>query len=259
MGTTKLKLGFYGVTGCAGCQLSVIFQDNDILDIASLVDIQAWPFIKDSNDGNGLDYTFVEGLVANNDDKEVLLGLRKKTKFLVALGACAHTGCIPAYRQFTLKKNYTHLLYQKLKRIRDTKPSPLSDFVKVDFTIPGCPPSKKEILEFVKTIAAGRKPHFPNRPVCFECRQNQSTCLLDLKKPCLGPITRGGCGAVCPAGGFECWGCRGPTDDANIKSMVDILRKHGHKKKFIKDRLVTFSGAKTPAVKRFVYGKNNKD
>src|SRR3989344_8932179 len=160
--TKKLKVGFYGITGCAGCQLSVIFEEDELLDIVEAIDIRAWPFIKEINYDEEFDYIFMEGLVANKQDKETLLRLRDKTKNLVALGACAHTGCVPAYRHFTLKENYAHLLYEKNKNIKDISPSPIDTFVKVDYTIPGCPPDKKEIREFIKSIVIGKEPRVYN-------------------------------------------------------------------------------------------------
>ena len=253
----KLKIGFYGITGCAGCQLSVIFEEDELLDIINLIEIQAWPFIKELNYDKKFDYIFMEGLVADNEDKGILLKLRANTRFMVALGACAHTGCIPAYRHFTLKENYAHLLYEKKENIKDIDPNPIDSFVKVDYIIPGCPPDKNEIRSFIKDIVRDIIPKPYNNPVCVECKRNNNSCLLDNKKPCLGPITRGGCNSVCTNNGLECWGCRGPTDDSQIKIMVDLLINQKYDKKMIKDRLVTFSGTKMPEVKRFVYGKRD--
>ncbi len=245
-----IKVGFYGITGCAGCQLSVIFEEDELLDLVELIEIRAWPFIKEVNYEEKFDYIFMEGLVADNEDKETLLKLRKNTKFMVALGACAHTGCVPAYRHFTLKENYAHLLFEKKKNIKDIQPSSIDKVVQVDYTIPGCPPDKNEIREFIKSIVLGKEPKQYNNPVCVECKRNNNDCLLNYGKPCLGPITRGGCNSVCTNGGLECWGCRGPTDDAQIDIMVDVLLEQGHSKKMIKDRLFTFAGTRMPVVRR---------
>lgn len=244
---TKLKIGFYGITGCAGCQLSVIFNEDELLSLIDLIDVRAFPFIKELNIEEKFDYVFIEGLVASNDDLDVIKKLRKKTKKLVALGACAHTGCVPAYRNFTLKKNYEHLLYKKMKRIKDIKPTPVDAHIEVDYTIPGCPPDKNEILTFIKDIVKGKEPKKYNNPVCVECRRNNNICLLDINKLCLGPITRGGCNSVCTNSGFECWGCRGLTDDADIKLMIDILKSKGYSKKVIKQRMQSFVGLKIPS------------
>ncbi len=248
----KLVAGFYGITGCAGCLLSVIFNEDEILDLIKLVEIKAFPFIKELNTDEHFDYVFVEGLVADSDDLEVLKKLRANSDFLVSLGACACTGCVPAYRQFTLKENYEHLLYRKRRGIKDLTPTPIDMHVRVDYYIPGCPPSKEEIKRFLKDIANGTLPKPNENPVCVECRRNGNACLLDSGKPCLGPITAGGCNAVCINSSFECWGCRGPTPDANIRLLVSILREKGFDDEFIKARMRTFAGLKLPVLKEIL-------
>ncbi|MFH1409918.1 MAG: hypothetical protein ABIH34_08475 [Nanoarchaeota archaeon] len=248
---TKLKVGFYGITGCAGCLLSVIFNEDEILDLVQLIDLKAFPFVKEVNVDDSFDMVVVEGLVASNEDLEVLQKLRKNSKLLVSLGACACTGCVPAYRHFTLKENFQHLLYEKREPIQDLKPTPIDTHVKVDYYIPGCPPDKQEILTFFKHIIQGTQPKPYESPVCVECKRNGNACLLDTGKPCLGPITRGGCHAVCINGGFECWGCRGPTEDMNLPLMIKMLRDRGFDDKFIQDRMRTFVGLKMPMLEQY--------
>jgi sulfhydrogenase subunit delta len=255
----KLKLGFFGITGCAGCLLSVIFNEDEILDLLKLVELKAFPFIKEVNASEDFDYIFVEGLVASEEDLAVLLELRKNSKYLVAMGACSCTGCVPAYRQFTLKENYEHLLYKKDRDVADVEPTPIDVHVLVDHYIPGCPPSKREIINFIKSIAMNKQPKPYTSPVCVECRRNDNECLLDKGKPCLGPITAGGCNSVCVNGGLECWGCRGPTDDINLKLMIRILRHKGFDDKFIEDRLRTFAGLKLPMLEDVMYNIEDKD
>jgi sulfhydrogenase subunit delta len=242
----KLRVGFFGITGCAGCLESVIFNENEIVDLFNLVDVQAFPFIKGANSEKDLDVAFMEGLVASPRDLETLTRVRESARVLVALGACADTGCIPAYRHFTPRGNYEHLVRDKEDDIKDVDPTPIDAHVKVDFTIPGCPPNGKEILEVVKAVAAGKSPRPYQNPVCIECRRRGNFCLLEYGKPCLGPITRGGCNAVCPSGGFECWGCRGETDDANLPAFIQLLESKGFDWDFIQKRLRTFVGLKVP-------------
>jgi len=257
MKNEKLKLGFYGITGCAGCLLSVIFNEDEILDLVQLVDLKAFPFIKELNTDEKFDYIFMEGLVADKGDLEILQKLRNNSKFLVALGACSCTGCVPAYRQYTLKENYEHLLYKKVQDLEDINPTPVDMHVKTDYYIPGCPPDKREIINFIKSIAMGNHPRQHESPVCVECRKNGNQCLLDEGKPCLGPITQGGCNSVCINGGFECWGCRGPTKDMNLDVMVNLLRQKGFDDKFIQDRMRTFAGLKLPMLEKVFNVKIN--
>jgi len=240
----KLKVGCYAITGCQGCLLSVIFNENELLDLLELIDIKAFPFIADKPDEKEFDLVLFEGVVCDKDDLEDLKRIRGKTKILVALGACACTGCVPAYRNFIKDEKYQQLVFKRQPLLEDITPQPIENFVKVDYFLPGCPPDKKQILTFLKDIVLGKKPSTQERPVCEECKFNGTHCLLDEGRMCLGPISKGECQAVCPKGGLECWGCRGPTDDANMQVMIELLKQKGFTTKQIKERMETFEGLK---------------
>ena len=240
----KPVVGFYAITGCQGCLLSVLFNEDKLFDLTKLIDIKAFPFIKQLEGAKEFDVVFMEGLVAKKNDLKELKEIRAKTKVLVAIGACACTGGIPAFRNFMKEDNYKHLVYHKAMHLTDMKPTPIDKYVKVDYYLPGCPPDNNEILTFIKDFVLGKKPEIYKKPVCFDCRKEGNPCLLDSGKLCLGPITRGNCGAVCPSGGLECWGCRCPTDDANIKTMMSLLEKKGFDVSHIKKRMKSFVGLK---------------
>ncbi|RMF05721.1 hypothetical protein D6764_03995 [Candidatus Woesearchaeota archaeon] len=242
--TKKLRVGVYGITGCAGCMLSLIFNEDELLDIAELVDIRAFPFIKEKKDERSFDVVLLEGTVVQPEDLELVEKLRKKTKILVALGACSSTGGVPSLRNFIDPEKYRHLVYHKASGIQDMPPKPVDEYVKVDYYLPGCPPDKKEIIRFLQDAALGKIPKMYPHPVCVECRLRENRCLLEEGKMCLGPITRGGCEAVCPTNNLECWGCRGPVDDANLTELIALLHKKGFDTDRIKARLETFAGLK---------------
>jgi hypothetical protein len=92
----------------------------------------------------------------------------------------------------------------------------VSDVVPVDLELPGCPISKAEFEWLVRHLILGIEPRFPQYPVCVECKQRMNACVLDHGHLCMGPVTRGGCNAVCPRNRFGCWGCRGPAEEANF-------------------------------------------
>jgi coenzyme F420-reducing hydrogenase gamma subunit len=202
--SAKPAVAFYDLTGCQGCVLSFLFNEDELLDLAKHIDIKAFRFVKEQKEEKQFDIVFVEGLVASKNDLEVLKSLREKTKVLIALGACACTGCIPAYRNFVDASKYAYLVYEKVKEIKDVPATPINEHVQVDYFIPGCPPDKKQIAKFVKDVLLGKNPYDYDRPVCFECRLNENRCLLDEGKMCLGPITRGGCDSICTNGKLEC-------------------------------------------------------
>ena len=245
----KLKVGILDITGCNGCVLSVAFNEDEVLDIFNLVDVQAFRFVSDPAEENPeFDIVLMEGMVASPRDLEFLKEIRARTKVLVALGTCAHTGNIPAYRKWAPKENLARLQFEKTDDIADVEVTPLDAHVKVDATIPGCPPNKIEVLEVIKNLVIGKGYRPYTMPVCVECRRNNNMCLLEVNKPCLGPITTGGCFAICVNAGLECWGCRGQTADANLDAFVKMLEGKGFKRDFIIERMRTFVGLKIPAL-----------
>jgi coenzyme F420-reducing hydrogenase gamma subunit len=103
----------------------------------------------------------------------------------------------------------------------------ISEVVPVDIELPGCPISKTEFEWLLRELILGIEPQFPRYSVCVECKQRINTCVMDLGILCLGPVTRAGCNAVCPRNRAGCWGCRGPADEANYASLVEVLHEHG--------------------------------
>jgi len=110
----------------------------------------------------------------------------------------------------------------------DTIPArPLSAVVPVDHAVPGCPVDRTEFLEVTKALLLGKKPPIPNYSVCVECKMKANVCVFDKGMTCLGPVTRAGCGAICPTYGNKCEGCRGLVDDPNLDSHKEVLQEHG--------------------------------
>ncbi|MBD3164108.1 NADH:ubiquinone oxidoreductase [Candidatus Woesearchaeota archaeon] len=240
----KPKVGFYDLTGCQGCLLSVIFNENEILDMLSKIDVKEFRFIMDEKYSGKLDVCFVEGTVVNKEDEKVLGKLRERSKILVALGACACHGNIPALRNFADEKKLDYLKYEKKhEQMQDMeKPMPIAKFVNVDYSIPGCPPDRDEIKKFIKEILLGKEFRNYSDPVCRECRLFENGCLIDDGQICLGPLTKGGCHAVCTTNGFKCYGCRGVTDDANFEGYFRLLEEKGKTDVQIKKHMETFAG-----------------
>jgi sulfhydrogenase subunit delta len=242
----KLNVGVFNITGCCGCVLKVIFNEKEVLDMINLIHVSAFPFIKEIEETESFDMILLEGTVVHAEDLDTVKKLRNKTKILVALGACACTGGITAFRNFISPEHYQYLKFKTKSHLADFDPQPIDNFVKVDYYVPGCPPDNNEILLFIKDIVLNKKPELYDKPVCMECRMNENECLLDKGKLCLGPITRGNCSSVCTNGRLECWGCRGPTSDANYDEMLKLLQEKGFNIPAIKERIKSFVGLKMP-------------
>src|SRR3989339_834948 len=237
----KPKVGFYGISGCSGCLLTVLYEDC-FLELLNLVDIKSFPFIKENNYEGKLDYCFIEGTVCFDEDILTINKLRERSNKIIALGSCACFGCVPSMGNFRNKEKIMSFVYPKHNHLKETPTTPINRHIKVDYHIPQCPPDKQEILEFIKCILTEREFNPTKNPVCFECRKKGNHCLLEDNKICLGPVTSGGCNALCPTNKTVCYGCRGPNPDANYEAFFKMLKKSKHTNKEIKDKLETFAG-----------------
>jgi len=225
MKKNKKTLLITSLTSCNGCLFAILDLGQKFFDILSRFKLLSFHLIEDEDkdETDQIDIALVEGTVATQTEKERLFILRKKTKFLIALGACSHLGNIQKIKNYGDKEKIFQRVYSDNAKIENRKIEPLSAYVKTDFTIPGCPPNKNEILEILRQLAIDRKPYLPNRPVCYECQIKGYPCLLQEGKPCLGPIIRGGCEAICLKGRMPCTGCRGETSEPNMEKMQEIL------------------------------------
>ncbi len=237
----NLKIGIYGISGCAGCLLTMIYEPL-FKEISKLVNIKSFPLIKEDTYKGKFDYVFIEGTVCFDEDIIVLNNLRKRAKNIVALGACACVGGVPSAKNFLSNEKTMRIVYPAYNHLKASNPEPIDRHIKVDYYLPQCPPSKSEILEFIKCIVTGKKFRPYTSPVCFECRKKGNPCLLNQGKLCLGPITNGGCGALCPSNGVICYGCRGPCKDANLKAFINLLIEKGYSKKEFHEKVRTFAG-----------------
>ncbi len=224
-----VKVGIVGLTGCSGCQCEILNCQDSLLKLLSLVDFSLFPLAKDGEFEGELDLLFVEGSVSTSLDKERLLDLRQRSRVLVAVGSCACYGGVQAQRndEADLDEMVKEVYGRWEPPLELLKPSPLSDFVKVDYFLPGCPVDKRQFLYTVASLLNGVKPFFPKLPVCHECKLSENQCLLLKGIPCQGPVSYAGCGAPCTGKGVGCQGCRGDCDFPNHREMVSLLTERG--------------------------------
>ena len=241
MAKQKLKIGIYGISGCAGCLLTILYEPV-FKEMIKLLDIKAFPLIKEDSYKGDFDYIFIEGTVCFDEDIVKLNELRKRAKYIVALGSCSCLGGVPSIKNFLDSEKTMKLVYPVYNHLKPEPPTPIDNHIKVDYYIPQCPPDKDEIIEFIKCIAINREFKPYKEPVCFECRKSSNPCILEKGGICLGPITNGGCNALCPSNKTECYGCRGPSKDANFPAFSQMLKEMGYTKENMHDKMKTFAG-----------------
>jgi coenzyme F420-reducing hydrogenase gamma subunit len=235
----KPKVGVFGFTGCEGCQLQIANKEETLADLLGAIEIRNFRLIS-SDKNDDYDVAFVEGSITTADEVARLKKIREQAKILVAMGACACLGGVHNLRSRFPLEETVEAVYGD-HPIESRAVSRVSDVVTVDIELPGCPISKPEFEWLVRHLILGIKPQFPQYSVCVECKQRLNTCVLDMGVLCLGPVTRGGCNAICPRNRFGCWGCRGPAEEANFESLIQILRDHGFSERKIAERANFFN------------------
>ncbi|MBD3310415.1 NADH:ubiquinone oxidoreductase [Candidatus Woesearchaeota archaeon] len=239
----KPKVGVWSFTGCEGCQVEML-NCPEIMDLLDKVKVMRFPILEERDEKGKYDICFVEGAITTKEEEEKLKDVRKRTNFLVALGTCATYGGIPSIKNFLDEKKVEKTVYRNTSYLHSEKAEPLEKFIKVDYNMRGCPPDKDEFVRVFKDLLLEKKPKEPDFPVCVECRKKENPCLLEQGHFCLGPVTHGGCDAVCPSNEVMCHGCRGPLKDANIKREIEIFEKKGATSEDLKRILIKFAGEK---------------
>lgn len=222
----KPKVAIVSLTSCEGCQFAILDLGQKFLDLASQLEMVDFRLLEDEADpGEQLDLVLVEGNPVTEENVKTLMIARKRSKILAALGNCAAMGGIPEIKNYHEGVNTIKHVYQYLQGISNPEIKEIDNFVKVDFTFPGCPITGEEFLKYMPDLLAGKIPTIPDTPVCVECRKIGNRCLLLDKKPCFGPMILGGCNAVCPTARMMCQGCRGLRPTGNVKAMRAALKQ----------------------------------
>ena len=242
------RLAVWKFASCDGCQLSLLDCEDQILAVADAVDIAYFPEARRANVHGHYDISLVEGSVTTQHDAERIQEIRHRSSFLITIGACATSGGIQALRNFADVKQYTALVYAHPEYIRTLETStPISDHVKVDFELRGCPINKMQLIDVLSAFLIGRQPITPAQSVCVECKMKGNVCILVSQAvPCLGPVTHAGCGALCPSYNRGCYGCFGPKETPNVSALSNRLEELGMNKEAIGRLYSTFNVNATP-------------
>ncbi len=219
--TRKPKLAVWKFASCDGCQLSLLDCEDELLTVAGEIEIAYFREASSATVKGPYDLSLVEGSITTPHDAERIHKVRRASKYLVTIGACATAGGIQALRNFQDVKAFTSIVYAKPEYIETLRKSTaISDHVFVDFELRGCPINKQQLLEVISAFLHGRKPNVPNYSVCLECKRRGTVCVMVAQGiPCMGPVTHAGCGAICPAYNRGCYGCYGPMESPNTESL----------------------------------------
>jgi coenzyme F420-reducing hydrogenase gamma subunit len=225
----KPRLAVWKFASCDGCQLSLLDCEDELLAVAGAIDIAYFPEATRGEVSGKYDVSLVEGSVTTAHDAERILDVRARSRVLITIGACATAGGIQALRNFADVKEYTSVVYAHPEYINTLATSTaIASHVKVDFELRGCPINKMQLVEVISAFVAGRKPVTPGHSVCIECKLKNNVCVMVAEqKPCLGPVTHAGCGALCPSYDRGCYGCFGPQETPNTVALSRQMARQG--------------------------------
>jgi sulfhydrogenase subunit delta len=218
---SRPKLAVWKFASCDGCQLSLLDLEEELLMLAEEVEIAYFLEASRATVEGPYDLSIVEGSVTTAADAERIGEVRRVSRRLVTIGACATAGGIQALRNFADVAEFVAAVYPSPSYISTLETStPIADHVRVDFELQGCPIDKHQLLEVIAASLAQRAPAIPSYSVCIECKRRGNVCVTVAHgTPCLGPVTHAGCGALCPAHDRGCYGCFGPMETPNTASL----------------------------------------
>jgi len=168
----KLKVATVSLAGCFGCHMSLLDIDERLLELLEHVEFDRSPLTDIKTIGR-CDIGLIEGGLCNAENVQVLREFRTHCKTLVAVGACAINGGLPAQRnQLDVGKMMCDVYCSQNGTVAGSQvpndpelPLPLNhvhpihEVVHVDYFLPGCPPSADAIWSFLNDLLAGRTPH----------------------------------------------------------------------------------------------------
>ncbi|MBI3607148.1 MAG: oxidoreductase [Nitrospirae bacterium] len=219
----KLKLAVWKFASCDGCQLTLLNCEDELLAIADRVDIAEFREASRAVAQGPYDLSLVEGSITTVRDASRILEIRRASKTLVTIGACATAGGIQALRNFKDVNDFISLVYASPQYIDTLATSTaIAAHVRVDFELRGCPIDARQLIEVIGAYVHGHRPRTPSHSVCIECKQRGTVCVMVARgTPCLGPVTHTGCGALCPTYHRGCYGCFGPMETPNTGSLSE--------------------------------------
>jgi coenzyme F420-reducing hydrogenase gamma subunit len=221
----KPSVAVYKFSSCDGCQLSILNLEDELLDLVGAVEIAYFLEARRQTLPGPYDIALVEGSVTTPHEAERIQEIRKQAKSLVTIGACATSGGIQALRNTANLDDLAMAVYEHPEYLHTLPTSTaISEHVKVDYELWGCPVNKYQLVEVIQALLQKRRPNLPTHSICLDCKRKGIVCVIvALGIPCLGPATRTGCGVLCPSNGRGCYGCFGPAPNQEINTVLAAL------------------------------------
>ncbi len=205
----KPRVAVFKFASCDGCQLQFLNAEDELLKLAGQVDFVYFPEARSRQLDGPYDIAFVEGSITTPDDARRIVKVREDSRYprddwrvrdRRRNPGAAQLGRRRAISARRLSEPGVHLdafdfdpdFGARARRLRDL----------------GLPRRQAQLLSVVRSLLSKAKPVLPGHSVCMECKRRGNVCVVVARgEPCLGPVTRTGCGALCPAFNRGCYGC----------------------------------------------------
>lgn len=225
----NLRVAVHKFSSCDGCQLAILNLGDALLELAQWVDFIHFAELGTLAPEAQVDVSFVEGSISTPDDLERIRRVREQSARVISIGACATAGGIQALRNEMTDPVWVNSIYPQAQFLRYLPSStPIAQHIRVDFELWGCPITSAQVINAMQSLVQGHLPWQESESVCLACKRSGAVCVLVTQQAaCLGPVTRGGCGALCPRGGRACYGCFGPSDGPNTAALINRFAGFG--------------------------------
>jgi len=250
-GSDRPRLAVFKFASCDGCQLQLLSCEDELVAISRRLHIAHFLEASSRVEPGPYDIALVEGSITTAAERRRIHEVRRQSRYLVTIGACATAGGIQALRNWADSHEFLRSVYAEPGYIETLSTSTaIADHVPVDFELRGCPINRHQLLEVIRSLLAGRRPTTPTHSVCLDCKRDGTVCVAVAKnEACLGPVTQSGCGAICPSFSRGCYGCFGPATQVNCRSLSEWLVEHGKPPRQLVPLLRNFN-ADAPAFRR---------
>ncbi len=238
------RLAVFKFASCDGCQLSLLDCEDELLAAAEAVEIAYFPEASSRMEPGPYDLALVEGSITTPHDAQRIQEVRRCSRFVVTIGACATAGGIQSLKNWAHHEDYLKWVYARPEFISTLATStPIADHIRVDYELRGCPINRHQLLEVILAFVRGQRPKLATHSVCLDCKLKGTVCVEVAQGiPCLGPITHTGCGAICPTYDRGCYGCFGPAAQPNCRSLTDHCLQTGTSASTLLPLLRNFNG-----------------
>ncbi|MGZ4124451.1 MAG: NADH-quinone oxidoreductase subunit B family protein, partial [Actinomycetota bacterium] len=178
----KPRVAVFKMASCDGCQLQLLDAEDALLELAGVIDIVNFAEASSHIEPGPYDVTLIEGSVSTPELKEQVEEIREQSAVLITIGACATSGGIQALRNLADTGEFVRAVYPTPSYVKTLDAShPVSDFVKVDLELTGCPVDRGQLLGAIASLLAGAVPRVSTSPVCVECKRRGYACVVVTK------------------------------------------------------------------------------